>query len=67
MKRQTINLPDDLGALIERTALHAGVWRGHSVSQNTIIVELIQRGLATVADEPGWKDAIEAAKGGEKK
>lgn len=67
MKRTTVNFPDDLGALIEHIALHAGVQQGHAVSQNTVIIKLIERGLATVADEPGWMDAIESAKGGEKK
>jgi hypothetical protein len=66
MFRTTVSLPDDLSGIINQVTLILPAVRGRRVSLNGLLVELIQRGLATVADEPGWKDAIEAAKGGRK-
>jgi hypothetical protein len=67
MYRRLVNLPDEMKFIIQHASLVLGVHRGQAVSQNTVIVELIQRGLASVAQEPGWKDAIESTKGGHPK
>ena len=62
MKRQTVNFPDDLGALIGRIALYAGLEKGKAVSQNTVIVELVKIGVQAGGHTPWW-EAIEKAKG----
>ena len=64
MKRTTVNFPDDLGALIERIALHAGVQQDSAVSQNTVIVALVNLGLDAAESKPEWRKILDEAKGG---
>ncbi len=65
--RVTLRLPRSVWrqANAHLIALDTAEDRRHSL--NGLLVELIQRGLASVAQEPGWSEAIASAKGGGKK
>jgi hypothetical protein len=65
--RVTLRLPRPIWRQANTQLAALNVTEDSRRSLNGLLCELIQRGLASVAQEPGWKDAIESAKGGGKK
>lgn len=58
MYRYNLVMPEDLRDTLQRCARHLSVMRDTHVTMLDVILELLARGLATVAKEPGWNDAL---------
>ena len=58
MYRYNLAMPEHLRDTLQRCARHLSVVRGRQVTMLDVILELLARGLTTVAKEPGWNDAL---------